>query len=128
MKHANKQKILLLHCLRTTYKKLIFFIIKDKQNENKFENKNKYRGKCKLATCQVISLKMKLGFLANDDNEEDETSDLNWISTEDGEEDKKEIFLFDSSSEEKMVTNLVHQLCKLFPFQNQIVAKNTFCK
>ena len=58
-----------------------------------------------------------MGFLANDDSEEDKTSDSNWISTEDGEEDKKEISLFDSSSEEEMVTNLVHQLLQtiLFP-------------
>ena len=88
---------------------MIFFIIKQKQNENKFENKYK-RGKCKVATCQVISLKMKLGFLANDDSEEDETSDSDWISTEDGKEDKLEISLFDSFFEKEMVTNLVHQL------------------
>ena len=59
---------------------------------------------------------MKLGFLANDDSEEDETSDSNWISTEDGEEDKKEISLFDSSSEKEMVTNLVHQLLQTISF------------
>ena len=59
---------------------------------------------------------MKLIFLANDDGEEDETSDLNWIFTEDGEEDKKEISLFDSSSEEEMVTNLVHQLLQTISF------------
>ena len=106
---------IILHCLRATYTKLIFFIIKYKQNENKFENKYK-RGKCKVATCQVISLKMKLGFLENDDSEEDETSDSNWIYTEDGEEDKKEISLFDSSSEEEMVTNLVHQLLQTISF------------
>ena len=59
---------------------------------------------------------MKLGFLANDDSEEDETSDSNWISTEDGQEDKKEISLFDSSSEEEMVTNLVDQLLPTISF------------
>ena len=59
---------------------------------------------------------MKLIFLANDEGEEDETSDSNWISTEDGEEDKKEISLFDSSSEEEMVTNLVHQLLQTISF------------
>ena len=59
---------------------------------------------------------MKLGFLANDDSEEDETSDSNWISTEDGEEDKKEISLFDSSFEEEMETNLVHQLLQTISF------------
>ena len=59
---------------------------------------------------------MKLGFLANDDSEEDETSDSNWISTEDGEEDKKKISLFDSPSEEEMVTNLVHQLLRTISF------------
>ena len=58
---------------------------------------------------------MKLGFLENDDSEEDEKSDSNWISTEDG-EDKKEISLFDSSSEEEMVTNLVHQLLQTISF------------
>ena len=59
---------------------------------------------------------MKLGFLANDDSEEDETSDSNWISTEDGEEDKKEISLFDSSPEEEMVTNPVYQLLQTISF------------
>ena len=59
---------------------------------------------------------MKLSFLANDDSEEDETSDSNWISTEDGEEDKKEISLFDSSSEEEMATNLVHRLLQTISF------------
>ena len=60
---------------------------------------------------------MKLGFLANDNSGEDKTSDSDGISTEDGEEDRKEISLFDSSSEEEMVTNLVHQLLQtiLFP-------------
>ena len=58
---------------------------------------------------------MKLGFLENH-SEEDETSDSKWISTEDGEEDKKEISLFDSSSEEEMVTNLVHLLLQTISF------------
>ena len=57
-----------------------------------------------------------MGFLANDDSEEDETSDSNWISTEDGEEDKEEISLFNSSSEEEMVTNLVHLLLQTISF------------
>ena len=48
--------------------------------------------------------------------QQDETSDSNWISTEDGEEDKKEICLFDSSSEEEMVTNLVHLLLETILF------------
>ena len=72
--------------------------------------------KCKAATCQVISLKMKLVVLANDDGEGDETSDSNWISTEDNEEDKKEVSLFDSASEEEMVTNLVCQLLQTISF------------
>ena len=59
---------------------------------------------------------MKLGFLANDDSEEDETSNSIWISTEDGEENKEEISLFDSSSEEEMVTNLVHLLLQTISF------------
>ena len=71
-------------------------------------------------------MKIKLGFLANDDSKEDKTSDSNWISTEDGEEDKKEISLFDSSSEEEMVTNLVDQLLQTISFPNRNVAKNTF--
>ena len=58
---------------------------------------------------------MKLVVLANDDGEEDETSDWNWISTEDNEEDKKEISLFDIS-EEEMVTNLVYQLLQTISF------------
>ena len=60
---------------------------------------------------------MKLSFLANDDSEEDEASDSDWISTEDGEKDKEEISLFDLSSEEEIVTNLVHLLLQtiLFP-------------
>ena len=57
-----------------------------------------------------------MGFLANDDSEEVETSDSNWISTEDGEEDKKEISSFDSSSQEEMVTNLVHHLLQTISF------------
>ena len=71
---------------------------------------------------------MKLGFLANDDSEEDDTSDSNWISTEDGEEDKKEISSFDSSSEEEMVTNLVHQLLQTISFPKLKRGKNIFCK
>ena len=59
---------------------------------------------------------MKLGFLANDDSEEDETSDSNWISTEVGEEDKEEISSFVSSPEEEMVTNLVHLLLQTISF------------
>ena len=53
---------------------------------------------------------MKLGFLANDDSEEDKIGDSDWISTEDGEEDKEEMSLFGSSSEKEMVTNLAHLL------------------
>ena len=48
--------------------------------------------------------------------QQDDTSDSNWISTKDGEEDKKEISSFDSSSEEEMVTNLVHQLLQTISF------------
>ena len=59
---------------------------------------------------------MKLVFVANDDGKEDETSDSNWISIEDDEEDKKEISLFDSSSKAEMVTNLVHQLLQTISF------------
>ena len=71
---------------------------------------------------------MKLGFLANDDSEEDETSDSNWISTEDGEKDKKEISLSDSFSEEEMVTNLVYQLLQTISFPKPKRGKNSFCK
>ena len=46
----------------------------------------------------------------------DKISDSDWISTEDGEEDKKEIYLFDSSSEAEMVTNLVHQFLQTISF------------
>ena len=42
-----------------------------------------------------------LGFLASHDSEE-EISKSDWISTDDGEEDREEIFLCDSSSEEEM--------------------------
>ena len=73
-----------------------------------------------------ISLKMKLGFLANDDSEEDKTSDSNWISTEDGEEDKKEISLFDPSSEAEMVTNLVYQLLQTISFPKPKSGKKHF--
>ena len=59
---------------------------------------------------------MKLGFLANDDSEQDEISDSDWISTEDGEEDKEEISLFDSSSEAEMVTNFAHLLLPAVSF------------
>ena len=57
-----------------------------------------------------------MGFLANDDSEEDETSDSDWISTEDGEEGKEEISLFDLSSEEEMMTNFVHLLLQTISF------------
>ena len=43
-----------------------------------------------------------LGFLAKDNGEEEEISDLDWISTEDGEENTEEISSCDSSSEEEM--------------------------
>ena len=59
---------------------------------------------------------MKLGFLVNDDSEEDETSDYDRISTKDGEEDKKEISLFDSSYKEEMATNRVHLLVEAISF------------
>ena len=71
---------------------------------------------------------MKLGFLANDDSEENETSDWDWISTEDGEEDKKEISVFNSFSEKEMETNLVHQLLQTISFPKPKRGKNTFCK
>ena len=59
---------------------------------------------------------MKLGFLVNDNSKEDETSNQDKISTEDGEEDKKEMSLFDSSFEEKMATNRVHLLVQTISF------------
>ena len=82
---------------------------------------------------------MELGFLANDGSksrlhvlppcphfsdgvgnqqqqkQQDKTSDSNWISTEDCEEDK-EISLFDSSSEEEIITNLIHQFLQTISF------------
>ena len=115
MKNANKQKNLVVALLTYHIYKIIIFHYKIKANENKSENKYR-RDKCKVATCQVISLKMKLGFLANDHSEEDETSDSDWISTENGEEDKEEISLFDSSFEAEMVTNLVHLLLQTISF------------
>ena len=57
-----------------------------------------------------------MGFLANSDGEEDETSESNWISTEDGEEDKEEISLFNSFSEKEMMTNLAHLLLQTISF------------
>ena len=57
-----------------------------------------------------------LGNQQQQQKQQDETSDSNWISTEDGKEDKKEISLFDSSSEEEMVTNLFHQLLQTISF------------
>ena len=41
-----------------------------------------------------------LDFLASEDSEEKEISDLDWISTEDGKEDREEISSCNSSSEE----------------------------
>ena len=53
----------------------------------------------------------------NQQQQQQETRDSNWISTKDGEEDKKEIFLFDSrKEEEEMVTNLIHQLLQTISF------------
>ena len=43
-----------------------------------------------------------LNFLASDDSEEEEISGWEWISTDDGKEDRNEISLCDSSFEEKM--------------------------
>ena len=43
-----------------------------------------------------------LGILESDDGEEKETSNWKWISTDDVKEDRDEISLCDSSSEEKM--------------------------
>ena len=43
-----------------------------------------------------------LGFLESYDSEEKEISNLDSISTDDGEEDMKEIFLCDASSEKEM--------------------------
>ena len=57
-----------------------------------------------------------MGFLANDDSKKDEISDSDWISTEDGEEDKEEISLFVSSSAAEMVTNLIHLLLRTISF------------
>ena len=59
---------------------------------------------------------MKLGFLAKDDSEKDEINDSDWISTEDGEEDKEEISFFDLSSEAEIMTNFVHLLLQTFSF------------
>ena len=59
---------------------------------------------------------MRFGFLANDDSEKDKISDSDWISTEDGEEDKEEISVFNSSSEAEMVTKLVHLLLQTILF------------
>ena len=72
----------------------------------------------------IISLKMKLGFLANDDSEEDETSDSNWISTENVAEVKEEISFFVSSSEEEMVAYLVHLLLQTISFPKPKRGKN----
>ena len=41
-----------------------------------------------------------LGFLASEDSEEEEISDLDWISTEERKEDREEISSCNSSSEE----------------------------
>ena len=57
-----------------------------------------------------------MGFLTSDDREKNEISDSDWISTEDGEEDKEKISLFDSSSEAETVTNLVHLLLQTTSF------------
>ena len=35
-----------------------------------------------------------LGFLATNDSEEEEISNSDWISTDDGEEDREEMFIF----------------------------------
>ena len=43
-----------------------------------------------------------MGFLVSDDSEKEEIIDLDWISTDDGKEDRKGIFSCDSSSEEEM--------------------------
>ena len=67
-----------------------------------------------------ISLKMKLGFLANDDSEEDETSYSNWIWRR---RQRRNIF-FDSSSEEEMVANLVHLLLQTISFPKPKRGKN----
>ena len=48
-----------------------------------------------------------LGFLASDDSEEEEISVLDWISIDYGEEDREEISSYDSSSEDKRITNYV---------------------
>ena len=49
---------------------------------------------------RYLSENKVLGFLASDDNEEEEIS--NWIYTDDGKEDRKEIFSCELSSEEEM--------------------------
>ena len=41
-----------------------------------------------------------MGFLVSDDSEKEEISDSDWISTNDGEEEREEISSCNSSSEE----------------------------
>ena len=48
-----------------------------------------------------LCLRMKFRVFSNDESEE-EVSDLDWISTDDGKEDKEEISSYDSSSKPEM--------------------------
>ena len=45
---------------------------------------------------------MKFRVFSNDESKVEEVSDLDWISTDDGEEDKEEISSYDSSSKPEM--------------------------
>ena len=54
---------------------------------------------------RYLSKDEAVGFLASDDSEKEEISDLDWISTDDGEEDCEEISFCDSSSSEEEMDN-----------------------
>jgi len=80
--------------------------------------------KCKK---RYLSEDEVLGFVAREDSEEEEEiSDSEWVSTDDGEEDREEISSCDSSSEGEMdEPTMFLCCCKLLRFQNRNVANNT---
>ena len=68
------------------------------------------------------------GFLDSDDNEEEEVSDSDWISTDNDKEDREEISSCNSFLKKKGMANCIPLLPQTTLFQNEKGANNAFPK
>ena len=68
------------------------------------------------------------GYVASDDNKEEEINNSDCISTDDGKKDRDELSPCYSSFEEEMNNQLCSSASANYIVSNQSVANKTFCK